>query len=111
VAVLPPYITHQLQPLDVGIFGPLSNAYSKQLDDFMEASYDMIRMQKQDFWCLFKSSWAEAATEKNVLSAFEATGIYPIKPSRCSKRSRNASGSQPSCLKRLLADLLRFESL
>jgi hypothetical protein len=27
--VLPPYITHRLQPLNVGIFGPLAQAYSE----------------------------------------------------------------------------------
>jgi hypothetical protein len=31
--ILPPHTTHLLQPLDVGIFGPLSKAYSRILDD------------------------------------------------------------------------------
>ena len=29
--VLPPHTTHRLQPLDVGLFSPLANAYSKEL--------------------------------------------------------------------------------
>ena len=82
MAVLPPHTTHWLQPLDVGIFSPLSNAYTKQLDDWLEASYDMTGMQKQEFWRLFNSAWTEALTEKNILSAFEATEIQPINSSR-----------------------------
>lgn len=31
----PPYSTHSLQPIDVGIFSPLSTAYSKNLEDFL----------------------------------------------------------------------------
>ena len=32
--VLPPHTTHRLQPLDVGLFQPLSTAYSKHLNKF-----------------------------------------------------------------------------
>ena len=30
VLVLPPHSTHRLQPLDLGLFGPLSKAYDRQ---------------------------------------------------------------------------------
>jgi len=30
---LPPYLTHILQPLNIGIFGPLSQAYKKRLNN------------------------------------------------------------------------------
>lgn len=33
---LPAYSTHLLQPLDVGLFGPLQGNYSRLLDDFIE---------------------------------------------------------------------------
>jgi len=32
VLIMPPHSTHRLQPLDIGMFGPLSTAYSKQLN-------------------------------------------------------------------------------
>ncbi|EDN02183.1 predicted protein [Histoplasma mississippiense (nom. inval.)] len=35
LAVFPPHSTHRLQPLDVGIFGPLSKSYSKHLNERM----------------------------------------------------------------------------
>jgi len=30
---LPPYLTHRLQPLNVGVFRPLAKAYKKHLYD------------------------------------------------------------------------------
>lgn len=35
---LPPHSTHLLQPLDVGLFGPLQKHYSNILDEDMEES-------------------------------------------------------------------------
>jgi hypothetical protein len=35
LAVLPSHTTHRLQPLDVGIFGPLARAYSNALNTWM----------------------------------------------------------------------------
>jgi hypothetical protein len=42
VMILPPYTTHRLQPLDVGLFQPLSIAYSKELDDLMFKSGGLV---------------------------------------------------------------------
>jgi prepilin-type processing-associated H-X9-DG protein len=32
VLIMPPHSTHRLQPLNIGMFGPLSIAYLKQLN-------------------------------------------------------------------------------
>jgi len=32
---LPPHTTHHLQPLDVGVFGPLQNAWQKNCNEFL----------------------------------------------------------------------------
>ena len=44
---LPPHSTHLLQPLDVGIFSPLSKAYQKRLHDF--AFYGAVNITKPKF--------------------------------------------------------------
>jgi hypothetical protein len=49
----PPYSTYLLQPLDVGIFSPLSTAYSKNLEEFLHKSMGLSHITKQDFFCLF----------------------------------------------------------
>jgi len=45
---LPAHSTHILQPLDVGLFGPLQSNYSKCLDDFVEGGETGIN--KGDFY-------------------------------------------------------------
>jgi hypothetical protein len=82
IAVLPPHTTHRLQPLDIGIFGPLAKSYSKIEDRWLRGPGQNKRMQKSDFWQLFEPAWEQAASTKNILSAFEATGIWPINPSK-----------------------------
>ena len=42
---LPPHTTHKLQPLDVGVFGPLQRKWAKQCDLYL--SMTGISMQKK----------------------------------------------------------------
>jgi DDE superfamily endonuclease len=40
ILILPPYSTHRLQPLNVGLFSPLSKAYTKRLDAYTYGGLD-----------------------------------------------------------------------
>src|SRR3954454_7410987 len=82
VHIMPPHSTHKLQPLDVGLFGPLSTAYSKQIDKLMHESSGMVSMSKRFFYSLFREAWVESFTEKRVVHAFEKTGIWPHEPEK-----------------------------
>ena len=73
----PSHSTHSLQPLDVGIFSPLSTAYSSELRKQQQRSQGLLPVKKPDFYGLFKQAWASAASESNILAAFTATGIWP----------------------------------
>ena len=53
LATYPPHSTHTLQPLDVGIFSPLSKAYSDELEAFLHASQGLSAITKRDFFRLF----------------------------------------------------------
>lgn len=53
LAVLPPHSSHQLQPLDIAVFGPLATAYGKELDKFLHRSQALLEIQKSDFLELF----------------------------------------------------------
>ncbi len=80
ILILLPYSTHQLQPLDVGLFGPLATAYTNQLNNLMFSSTGMISMSKHMFYRMFKVAQAAAFTSKNIISAFAKTGIWPYAP-------------------------------
>jgi len=78
ILILPPHTTHRLQPLDVGLFQPLSTYYSTELNQLMQDSGGTVSMSKSFFWPLFKRAWDQAFTEENIQSAFRKTGIWPI---------------------------------
>jgi hypothetical protein len=80
VAVMPSHSTHRLQPLDVGLFSPMSTAYTKQLNDHIFKTQGMVSMTKRFFYPLFRAAFHEAFTQKNIEHAFEKTGIWPHDP-------------------------------
>ena len=49
VLVMPPHSTHRLQLLDVGLFQPLSTAYSNELDNLTARSGRIVSMKKRMF--------------------------------------------------------------
>jgi hypothetical protein len=81
IAIMPPHSTHRLQPLDVGLFQPLATAYSKEITKLMSDGYGLVSMTKRIFWSMFNSTWNASFTEKNIVSAFAKTGIFPYNPS------------------------------
>ncbi len=82
LAVFPPYSTHRLQPLDIGLFSPLTTYYSQAIDRLLSESQGLVRITKRDFWPLFYEAWRKAFHAKNVRSAWEAAGLYPLNPKR-----------------------------
>jgi PAS domain-containing protein len=82
LGILPPHSTHRLQPLDVGIFSPLSTAYSNEIDHLIQSSHGFSRITKRSFWPMFRGAWKTALTFENIRSAFAATAIYPLAPEK-----------------------------
>ena len=82
LAILPPHSTHRLQPLDVGIFSPLSTAYSNQIDHLIQSSQGFSRITKRSFWSMFRTAWKTVLSFENIRSAFATTAIYPLGPEK-----------------------------
>jgi hypothetical protein len=80
LAIFPAHATHTLQPLDVSLFRPLSQAYTDELNKSIQESQGLTRIRKRDFFRLFWASWIIAFKEENILSAFKTTGLYPFNP-------------------------------
>lgn len=81
VAMYPSHSTHRLQPLDVSCFSPLAIRYTQHLDQWIAKHGGIISLNQSDFYNLFKLSLIEAFTEKNILSGWRKTGLYPLNPS------------------------------
>jgi hypothetical protein len=93
--ILPPHTTHRLQPLDVGLFQPLSTYYSWELDRMMNESGGHVSMSKSFFWPMFKRAWDKAFTESNIQSAFKKAGIWPTDGSHILKTIARPTPASP----------------
>ena len=67
LVALPPYLTHKLQPLDIGCFGPLQHYYGIQVDDFCQYSHAGIN--KEYFIKLYPVVHVQAFTHKTIYNA------------------------------------------
>jgi hypothetical protein len=76
---LPPYTTHLLQPLDVGIFAPLANAYKAGVRERSKyiVSYSI---DKIDFLEIYGTARDKAITPVNIEKAWKAVGLEPWDP-------------------------------
>jgi hypothetical protein len=69
---------HSLQLLNIRIFGPLSTAYSKHLEDFLHKEIGLSHITKQDFFYLFWPACGQALSLKNILSVERTVRISPL---------------------------------
>jgi hypothetical protein len=77
---LPPHSTHRLQPLDVGIFGPMGTAYDALVKRFNR--YDGRGVTQREYIDWIQQARDKACSKKNIESAFAATGLIPFNPNR-----------------------------
>ena len=71
---IPPHTSHQLQHLDVSIYGPLKAYYNQAADDWMRNNHDQtIRIFNVSEF--IKDAAINALTPRNILSGFQTTGI------------------------------------
>ena len=75
---LPAHASHLLQPLDVGCFGPLKNAYRLEIAGLAKLSIHHI--SKETFIQAFKVAYNGSVTKKNILTGFQGSGIVPLDP-------------------------------
>jgi hypothetical protein len=77
---MPAHSSHILQPLDVGCFSPLKKAYSRQIENMMQAH--ITHITKDDFLPAFHVAHFAAMTESNIQGGFRGTGLLPFDPER-----------------------------
>ena len=75
---LPPHSSHLTQPLDVGCFGVLKRAYSRQIETFIKAHINYIT--KVEFLLAFKAAYSESITTDNTKAGFCGAGLIPFDP-------------------------------
>jgi hypothetical protein len=77
---MPPHTSHLLQPLDVGVFGPLKRVYGKLVEGIMAAGNNHI--DKEDFLHLYPSAREAVFIEKTICNGFAGAGLKPLDKDR-----------------------------
>lgn len=73
----PPHTTHRLQPLDVGVFGPFKAKLKTAFNDW-HVNNPGKTLNIYNIPKLAKIAYFESFNCKNIVSAFEKTGIWPF---------------------------------
>ena len=77
---LPPHTTHEAQPLDCGVFGPLKTHWSHVCHAYLQQNPGRLITRFQ-FSTLFSQAWSAAVSPANVIAGFRTCGVYPFNPS------------------------------
>lgn len=75
---LPAHTTHKLQPLDVGLFGPMQSAWRKQCKDYTtrtQGSMPLSQVVKE-----YMTTRRRVMKASNIKSAWEKSGILDLDP-------------------------------
>ncbi|KAH8930685.1 hypothetical protein BT69DRAFT_1291697 [Atractiella rhizophila] len=68
----PPHTTHKLQPLEVGVFGPIGKAWSDVTDDMLEDGHEVSKRNLIKRYLRCRDEGMKAST---IGSAWAATGL------------------------------------
>src|SRR6478609_9261687 len=75
---MPAHASHLLQPLDVGCFGPLKQAYGREIEHLIRCS--ITHISKTEFFSAFYTAFKATFTESNIRGGFRGAGLAPLNP-------------------------------
>lgn len=81
IVFLPVYISYILQPLDVGVFYPLKQAFRKHLHQLGVYNLLTVMAKKRFLYCYHRVRM-EAIIADNIRSGWRATGLWPVSKHR-----------------------------
>ena len=76
---LPAHTSHILQPMDVGVYGPMKATWRKLLKDY-KTSTRAATVTKEVFPSLLHQLWKTSISPEHITAGFRASGLYPINP-------------------------------
>ena len=75
---MPPHSSHLLQPLDIGYFNLLKQAYGREIEHLIRCS--ITHVSKTEFFPAFYAAYQATMTERNIKAAFRGAGLVPLDP-------------------------------
>ena len=77
---LPPHTSHLLQPLDVGLFGPLKKALSTETASLIQI--EVSRIRKCEWLLAFVQARKTAFKSANIHGGWRGAGLFPYNPKK-----------------------------
>ena len=74
---LPPHTSHILQPLDVGVIGPMKATWKHAVAAYQHDNIGSF-ITKRHFSMVFRSAYHNAIKLSTIINAFKHSGIYPV---------------------------------
>lgn len=75
----PPHTTNYYQPLDVGVFKALKNAFSAECTKLMRKNKRKF-LNRYDISAVLNPAWVKAVNPANIQSGFRGSGVWPLNP-------------------------------
>ena len=91
---LPLHTTHECQPLDCSLFGPLKRHWQQACHVFYQSNPGKV-ISKLNFNSVFQNAWFAAITPANICSGFKKAGVHPFNPKAVALHN-NCSGDSNS---------------
>jgi len=108
--LLLPHSSHLLQPLDVGVFGPLKTAVSADLDRLIRVG--VKRMEKAEWVESYIQARPNAISEKNVRAGWRHSGLIPLNRNKHSLLRAGTDCNHDDCTQQNVAPSVpTFEDL
>ena len=74
--ILPPYCSHLLQPLDVGVYGPLNRYHAKEIDRYSRmGTTRFLRVEWLEIYVHLRS---QGLSSSNILVGWRRSGLNPF---------------------------------
>lgn len=72
-----PHTSHRLQPLDKSVYGSFKSSYSRAIDGWLRSNPGKM-VTIYEIPSLVTEAQLSAMTQRNILSGFQSTGIFPF---------------------------------
>ena len=74
---LPAHTSHILQPMDVGVYGPMKATWRKVLKQY-NTSTRAANVTKEEFPSLLSQLWTQSVYLEHISAGFRACGLHPL---------------------------------
>ena len=79
IFTLVPHTTHEMQPLDTAVFGPLKTNWQNACHDFLHTNPSKV-ITKYSFSSVFNKAWMKTMQPQTIVNGFQSCGVYPYNP-------------------------------